>query len=44
MFGFIIGFILGFMVATSGFTGVAQALDKTVETAKTVSIKIDSEK
>ena len=42
MVNFIIGFVLGFFVATVGFTGVAQALDKGVETAKNISIKVDS--
>jgi len=44
MFNFIIGCILGFMVATMGFTGIAQALDKVVDTAKTVSVKVDTGK
>ena len=42
MVNFIIGFVLGFFVATVGFTGVAQALDKGVETAKSISIKVDN--
>jgi capsular polysaccharide biosynthesis protein len=42
MINVIIGFVLGFFVATVGFTGVAQALDKGVETAKNISIKVDS--
>ena len=42
MINVIIGFVLGFFVATVGFTGVAQALDKGVETAKSISIKVDS--
>ena len=42
MFNFIFGCILGFMVATMGFTGIAQALDKVVDTAKTVSVKVDA--
>lgn len=44
MFNFIIGCILGFFVATMGFTGIAQALDRTIETAKTVSVKVDTGK
>lgn len=44
MFNFIIGCVLGFMVATMGFTGVAQALDKVVDTVKTVSVKVDTGK
>ena len=42
MINVIIGFVLGFFVATVGFTGVAQALDKGVETAKNISIKVDN--
>lgn len=42
MINIIVGFILGFFVATVGFTGVATALDKGVETVKNVSIKVDS--
>lgn len=44
MLNVFLGFILGFFVATVGFTGIAQALDKTIETAKTVSIKVDTGK
>ena len=44
MFNFIIGFILGFMVSTMGFTGVAQGLDKVIDTAKNVSVKVDTGK
>jgi capsular polysaccharide biosynthesis protein len=44
MINFIIGCILGFVVATVGFTGVAHYLDKGIETAKSVSIKVDSGK
>jgi capsular polysaccharide biosynthesis protein len=44
MINFIAGCVLGFMVATVGFTGIAQALDKTIDTAKTVSIKVDTGK
>ena len=42
MVNVIIGFVFGFFVATVGFTGVAQALDKGVETAKSISIKVDN--
>ena len=42
MFNFILGCALGFVVATMGFTGIAQALDKTIETVKTVSVKVDT--
>jgi capsular polysaccharide biosynthesis protein len=42
MINVIIGFVLGFFVASVGFTGVAAALDKGVETMKTISVKVDS--
>ena len=42
MINLIIGFVLGFFVATVGFTGVAQALDKGIENAKNISVKVDS--
>jgi capsular polysaccharide biosynthesis protein len=42
MINVIVGFVLGFFVATIGFTGVAQALDKGVETMKTISVKVDT--
>jgi hypothetical protein len=44
MFNFILGCILGFFVATMGFTGIAQALDRGVETMKAVSVKVDTGK
>ena len=44
MINFIIGCILGFIVATVGFTGVAKALDNGIETVKNVSIKVDTGK
>jgi capsular polysaccharide biosynthesis protein len=42
MINIIIGFVLGFFVASIGFTGVAQALDKGIETMKTISVKVDT--
>lgn len=33
----VIGFVLGVVVATVGFTGVARMLDKTVDVVKTQS-------
>jgi capsular polysaccharide biosynthesis protein len=42
MINFIVGVILGFMVATVGFTGIAQALDRGIETAKNISVKVDT--
>jgi hypothetical protein len=44
MFNFIFGCILGFMIASVGFTGIAQALDRGIETAKTISVKVDTGK
>jgi capsular polysaccharide biosynthesis protein len=44
MINVIIGFALGFFVATIGFSGVAQALDNGIETLKTVSVKVDTGK
>ena len=44
MINVIIGFVLGFFIATIGFTGVAQALDKGVEAAKNISVKVDTGK
>ena len=44
MFNFIAGVILGYLVASVGFTGIAQALDKTVDTVKTISVKVDTGK
>jgi len=44
MFNFIIGGVFGFFVATMGFTGIAQALDKGLETAKSVSVKVETAK
>jgi hypothetical protein len=44
MFNFILGCILGFFVATMGFTGVAKALDGGIETLKNVSVKVDTGK
>jgi hypothetical protein len=44
MINFIAGAILGFMVATVGFTGIAQALDKGIDTAKNISVKVDTGK
>lgn len=37
MKGYVIGFILGLVVATVGFSGVAKILDKGIETVKTQS-------
>ena len=40
MINFVLGCILGFMVASIGFTGIAQALDKGVSIAKTISVDV----
>jgi hypothetical protein len=37
MKGVIIGFVLGLVVATVGFSGVAKILDRGIETVKTQS-------
>jgi hypothetical protein len=44
MFNFIAGCIVGFVIATVGFTGIAQALDNGIETVKNVSVKVDTGK
>ena len=44
MLNFIAGVILGVVVATVGFTGIAQALDKGIDTVKNVSVKVDTGK
>jgi hypothetical protein len=44
MFQLFFGFILGFCVATMGFTGVAQALDNGVEVIKNTNIKVEGKK
>jgi len=44
MINFIIGCVLGFMVATVGFTGIASALDKGLDSAKNISVKVDTGK
>ena len=44
MFNFIVGFILGIVVATIGFTGVIKAFDNGIETVKNVSVKVDTGK
>jgi hypothetical protein len=44
MLNFILGCIVGFVIATVGFTGVAKALDNGIETVKNVSVKVDTGK
>ena len=36
MFNFLIGFVFGLVVATAGFSGVANFADKQIESAKEV--------
>ena len=42
MLNFIMGCILGFFIATVGFTGIAQALDTGIDKVKNVSVKVES--
>ena len=42
MINFALGCILGFFVATVGFTGIAKTLDSSIETIKKVSVKVDT--
>jgi len=41
MINFMAGCVLGFFVATIGFTGIATSLDKGIETIKSTSITVD---
>jgi hypothetical protein len=41
MINFIAGCVLGFLVATVGFTGMAQALDRGIDTVKNVSVSVE---
>jgi hypothetical protein len=41
MINFIIGCVLGFVVATVGFSGVAQSLDKGIEIIKSTNITVE---
>jgi hypothetical protein len=42
MINVIVGFLLGFFVATMGLTGVAKAIDGVIDKVKTTSITIES--
>jgi uncharacterized membrane protein required for colicin V production len=42
MINLIVGFVLGFFVATMGLTGVAQAIDSVIDKVKTTNITIES--
>lgn len=41
---FIVGFILGLVVASIGFTGIAVALDNGISALKNISVKIEEGK
>jgi hypothetical protein len=41
MINFIIGCVLGFVVATVGFTGIAQALDTGIDKVKSINVDMD---
>ena len=41
MINFIIGFVLGFIVATTGFAGVATMLDNGINTVKNVNVTVE---
>jgi hypothetical protein len=42
MINFVIGFVLGFIIATTGFTGFAQLMDSGIDKVKNTSISVDS--
>lgn len=39
---FVIGIIVGFLIATYGVSGVAQAIDQSIETVKHINIKVNT--
>ena len=41
MINFILGCVLGFFVATMGFTGIAKALDDGINTVKNVNVSVE---
>jgi hypothetical protein len=41
MINFIVGCVLGFVVATVGFTGIAQALDTGIGKVKSINVDVD---
>lgn len=43
MLNFIIGCVLGFFVATIGFTGIATSLDKGVNMIKSININVEKQ-
>jgi len=44
MINIIVGFVLGFFVATMGLTGVAKTIDSVIEKVKTTNITIETTK
>jgi hypothetical protein len=40
MINFVLGCILGFVVATVGFTGIAQALDSGIDKVKSINVEV----
>ena len=42
MVNFVIGFVLGFIIATTGFTGFAQLMDSGIDKIKNTSISVDT--
>ena len=42
MVNLIVGFVLGFFVATMGLSGVANALDGVIDKIKTTSISVET--
>jgi hypothetical protein len=40
MINFVMGCILGFVVATVGFTGIAQALDNGIDKVKSINVEV----
>ena len=44
MINIIVGFALGFFVATTGLTGVAQTVDNVINKIKTTTIKLEESK
>jgi hypothetical protein len=42
MINFVIGFVLGFIIATTGFTGFAQLMDSGIDKVKNTSISVES--
>lgn len=41
MFNFLFGCVMGFLVATMGFSGLAASLDRGLETIKNTSITVE---